>query len=343
MKGYSVFRNFRLYISLLHFDKGKMMKNSFKRKNVVRKEPIPAKLVGQAFIDPTYDTGFQELFDSPKALKDFLDGLLDLHGNDQIKELKYTFNYTSRFRVPQSRKIIMDAFATTGSGRFLDIEMQRAEHSFFTDRAVLYKAFLVLKGKQQMDAAAEFKALSKEEKEYRRYQLPECISIWICNFDLPELCGKYIDEWAIYSRNSLENGEKEPVFAKNKYIIISLANFNKSASEVKTATDAWLYLLKNAGTENEMPSFGNSAIEDALERIRIDNLDDETLKAMEREMVTKEEIECRLAGAKIETRKATQIDVAKILVEAGKLSIDDAIALLHVPETTARRWKKKKV
>ena len=237
------------------------MKNSFKRKNVVRKEPIPAKLVGQVFIDPTYDTGFQELFDSEDALKDFFDGLLDLRGNDQIKELKYTFNYT----------------------------------------------------------------------------------IWICNFDLPELSGKYIDEWAIYSRNSLENGEKEPVFAKNKYIIISLANFNKSASEVKTATDAWLYLLKNAGTENDMPSFGNSAIEDALERIRIDNLDDETLKAMEREMVTKEEIECRLAGAKIETRKATQIDVAKILVEAGKLSIDDAIALLHVPETTARHWKKKKV
>lgn len=177
------------------------MKVSPKRKNVIRKEPIPAKLVGQAFIDPTYDTGFQELFDSPKALKDFLDGLLDLHGNDQIKELKYTFNYTSRFRVPQSRKIIMDAFATTGSGRFLDIEMQRAEHSFFS--------------------------------------------------------GKYIDEWAIYSRNSMENRIKEPVYAKNKYIIVSLA---------------------------------------------IDNLDDETLKAMEHEMVTKEEIECRLAGAKIETR-----------------------------------------
>ena len=129
------------------------MKVSPKRKNVIRKEPIPAKLVGQAFIDPTYDTGFQELFDSPKALKG--------------------------------------------------------------------------------------------------------ISIWICNFDLPELCGKYIDEWAIYSRNSMENRIKEPVFAKNKYIIVSLA---------------------------------------------IDNLDDETLKAMEHEMVTKEEIECRLAGAKIETR-----------------------------------------
>ena len=69
---------------------------------------------------------------------------------------------------------------------------------------------------------------------------------------------------------------------------------------------------------------------------------DETLKAMEHEMVTKEEIECRLAGAKIETRKATQINDAKILVEAGKLSIDDAITLLHVPENIARSWKTKK-
>ena len=324
---YRIFRYFPLYISLLRFNKGIIMKDSSKRKNVVRNEPIPAKLVGQEFIDPTYDTGFQELFDSPEALKDFLDGLLNLHGNDQIKELKYTFNYTSRFRVPQSRKIIMDAFATTGSGRFLDIEMQRAEHSFFIDRAVLYKAFLVIKGKQQMDAAAEFKALSKEEKEYRRYQLPECISIWICNFDLPELCGKYIDEWAIYSRNSLENGKKEPVFAKNKYIIVSLANFNKPASEVKTATDAWLYLLKNAGTENEIPTFGNSAIEEALERIRIDNLDDETLKAMEHEMVTKEEIECRLAGAKIETRKATRFEMVDAMLANGKLT-DDEISII---------------
>ena len=42
----------------------------------------------------------------------------------------------------------MDAFVTTNSGRVLDIEMQRAEHSFFVDRAILYKAFLIIKGKK---------------------------------------------------------------------------------------------------------------------------------------------------------------------------------------------------
>ena len=299
MKAFLVFRDFPLYISLLRFNKGIIM---FKSKNITRREPIPSKLVNQVFLDPTYDTGFQELFDSEDALKDFLDGILDLQKDDRIKKLKYSFNHSTRFRVPQSRKIIMDAFVITESGRFLDIEMQRAEHTFFIDRTVLYKAFLIIKGKQQMEDTAEFKSLTKEEKEYRRYELPETVSIWICNFDLPELCGKYIDEWAIYSRNSLENGIKKTVFAKNKYIIISLTNFNKTTSEIKTATDAWLYLLKNAGTETDIPSFGNKAIDDALERIRIDNLKDETLKAVEKEMIAQEEIDCRLAGAKIETR-----------------------------------------
>ena len=282
------------------------MKNSSKNKKNIRKEPIPSKLANQVFIDPTYDTGFQELFDSEDALKNFLDGILDLQNEDRIKKLKYSFNHTMRFRIPQSRKIIMDAFAITESGRFMDIEMQRAEHSFFIDRTVLYKAFLVIKGKQLMEETDEFKSLSKEEREYKRYELPETISIWICNFDLPELCGKYIDEWAIYSRNTLDTGKKESVFTKNKYIIISLTNFNKPASEVKNATDAWLYLLKNAGTETNIPNFGNKIIDEALERIRIENLKDETLKAMEKEMIAQEEIDCRLAEAKIKTRNETR-------------------------------------
>ena len=197
-----------------------------KKRNVVRNKPIPEKLAGQTYLDPTYDTGFQELFDDKDAIRDFLEGLLNLRGKDKIKDLEYTFNYATRFRVPQSRKIIMDAFVTTDSGRMLDIEMQRAEHNFFVDRTVLYKAFLIIKGKQKMEESEEFKKLTREEKEYRRYELPETISIWICNFDMPKFCGDYIDEWAIYSRNSIQHGKAEPIFPKNRYIMVSLQNFN---------------------------------------------------------------------------------------------------------------------
>ena len=56
-----------------------------------------------------------------------------------------------------------------GSGRFLNIEMQRLEHDYFIDRTILYKAFLVIKGRKEMEESAEFKALPKKEREKRRF------------------------------------------------------------------------------------------------------------------------------------------------------------------------------
>ena len=126
-------------------------------------QSIPEKLQGKTYIDPRTDTGFK--FASKDAIKDFVDGILHLKGDDKIKDLKYSFDEAIRFMVPKEPKISLDAFATTGSKRFLNIEMQKAYHGFFIDRTVLYKAFLIIKGKQEMENTEEFKALAKEEKE----------------------------------------------------------------------------------------------------------------------------------------------------------------------------------
>lgn len=285
---------------------------------------ISEKLKGQIYIDPRLDTGFKNLFASKAAIKDFLNGILQLQGEDRIKDLNYSFDHTLRFMAPRERKISLDAFATTESKRFLNIEMQKAEHNFFIDRTVLYKSFLIINGKQEMESTEEFKALSKEQKEYRRYEIPESISIWICDFELPQTMGNYIDEWAIYSRESLKNGNGETIFPKNKYIIVSLPKFNKTADEVKTPVDTWLYVIKHACDGKELPHFGSDIVKEALERIRIDRLDNKTLTELEREMIAQEEIDCRLAGAKIETRLemvdamlANDIPVEKISVISG--------------------------
>ena len=175
---------------------------------------ISETLKGKTYIDPRTDTGFKSLFASKDAIKDFVDGILQLKGDDQIKNLNYSFEHTLRFMIPEERKVILDAFATTGSKRFLNIEMQKADHSFFIDRTILYKAFLIINGKHEMEKTEEFKALSKEEKEYRRYEIPETVSIWICDFELPRRMKNYIDEWAIYSKEMLNSGIIETVFPK---------------------------------------------------------------------------------------------------------------------------------
>ena len=267
-----------------------------------RKNPIPEPLQGQIYMDPKYDTAFKELFDSKEAIKDFLDGVLELEGDEKIKNLTFSFDKTISMYSVQSKKVILDIFATTGSGRFLDIEMQKAEHDYLIDRAVLYKAFLIIKGKKEMDRSEEFLSLPKEARKSKLYELPETISIWICDFDLPGSAGEYVDEWALYNRNALKSGSLTPIFNKNRYIMISLPNFKKSGSEVKGPMDAWLYLLNHAGDGKELPRFGNEVLGSALERIRIENLNDELLTRQAKDMITQAEIDTRIAGGILRAR-----------------------------------------
>ena len=160
----------------------------------IRKNAIPESLQGQVYLDPRFDTGFKELFDSKDALKDFLDGVLQLEGDDKIKGLTFSFDKTITMRSSLSKKVILG------------------------------------------------------------------------------------------------------IFAKNKYIMISLPKFKKSESEVSGSVDAWLYLLNHAGDGKELPHFGNEILEEALERIRVDNADDELLTKQERDMVTREEIDSKKPG-----------------------------------------------
>ena len=87
--------------------------------------------------------------------------------------------------------------------------------------------------------------------------------------------------------------------------MISLPKFKKSESEVSGSVDAWLYLLNHAGDGKELPHFGNEILEEALERIRVDNADDELLTRQEKDMVTREEIDTIIAsGIRRGTEKA---------------------------------------
>ncbi len=284
-----------------------------------RKPPLSETFANQTYLDPRLDPAFKELFDSEDALKDFLNGVLELDGEDKIRNLSFTFDKELRFRVPQRKKIILDVFATTGTGRFLNIEMQNLEHEFFADRIVLYKAFLIIKGKKEMELSAEYKALSKKEKKKRLYELPETISIWICNFELPGAKDEYVDEWAIYSKSAVKNGTSAPVFPKNRYIFFSLPNFKKSVEEVSGSLDAWLYLLNHAGDSDDLPNFGSEIIEEALDRIRVDNADEALLSDQENAMSMKEDYEIILASTEIRAReKGESIGERKKACEMAK-------------------------
>ena len=125
-----------------------------------------------------------------------------------------------------------------------------------------------------------------------------------------------------------EQGKTEANFPKNKYIMVNLPRFNKTADEVKDPVDIWLYVLKHAHEGKPLPDFGNDIVNEALNRIKIENLDKTTLTEAEREMTTKEEMACCLAyairKAEEEVRKEAEKEVNE-KVGSAKLEMVDAM------------------
>ena len=274
-----------------------------KKQNVSNVERIRESYKGRPYLDPTYDPAFKEFFDDETTLKEFLNHLLHLEGKEKIEQLTFSFDNHLRLRTPYLKEIVFDIYATTASGRFINIEMQRANHSFFLDRVILYNAFLTINAKQSLERSLDFQALRDFEKQHKLYELPETISIWVCNFDLKETNGKYIDTWNLYSDAAIRESNAIPITQKNKYIIVNLTRFTKSLKEIENPEDAWLYLLKNAGKFDKIQEFENFALDSALERIRVDFAGEELLNAQESSMLTQGEINCRLAEIALKTEE----------------------------------------
>ena len=131
--------------------------------------------------------------------------------------------------------------------------------------------------------------------------------------------------------------ERQKRFFLKKYIVVNLPKFNKTADGVENPVDAWLYVLKHAHEGEPLPDFGNGIVNEALNRIKIENLDKITLTELEREMIAKEEIECRLAGAKIETRFEMVDAMLANDIPIEKIAIISGIPLDEIKKRSAQR------
>ena len=100
--------------------------------------------------------------------------------------------------------------------------------------------------------------------------------------------------------------------------MVNLTRFNKTADEVKDPVDIWLYVLKHAHEGKPLPNFGNDIVNEALNRIKIVNLDKTTLTEAEIEMTTKEEIACCIAFEKRKIAEKAKEDAERAKEEVKK-------------------------
>ena len=92
--------------------------------------------------------------------------------------------------------------------------------------------------------------MDEKERKVHFYELPETVSIWLCNFQILKSKDIFKDTWAVYSEDEVHHSDSVhrvlPIFTKNKYIIspellkaLEEHMFDKHADEAIEA-EIWL-------------------------------------------------------------------------------------------------------
>ena len=250
---------------------------------------------GEEFLLPKYAATFRILMDDKETIRDVLNSLLQLDHEHEITELEYEFEKPIDIFMPENDPARLDVWVHTRDKRLMNIEMQNKVHAFFFDRLQLYNSYLTLRGKYEFNRSAYFQGLSEAERKYRYYELPETLSIWLCNESILKSKDIYKDVWSTYSEYEVKSGNALPISLKNRYIIIDLPNFLNLRKGVKTREDFWLRLISRGPLqvpETEDPIFAN-----ARERLRVSRVNPELLKALEANMFDHHEYEVLEAEA----------------------------------------------
>ncbi len=186
---------------------------------------------GEQFLLPYYSETFRVLMDDKDTIRDMLNCLLGLDSDHEIIDLDYEFEKPIDIFMPEDDAARLDVWVTTKDNRYFNIELQNRNHPFFLDRLKLYNSYQTLRGKYEYNRSTYFKSMDEKQRSVHFYELPETVSIWLCNFQILKSRNIFKDTWAVYSEDDVNNSDSAhralPVFNKNRYIIVDLPNFKR--------------------------------------------------------------------------------------------------------------------
>ena len=209
------------------------------------------------YIDPTYDAGFKLTFGRENHSEELLIGILNalLCGNEDYEEIT-SVKYLNNERMADwkdGKGIRYDILCETSSHHRFIVEMQKADQSYFIDRA----SFYVSRG------IAEQGYRGKDDEDVRwDYSLKPVYGVFICNFDIATLEPKVITRARV-----LDEESHKPIGVKTRYYFIQLPEFDKEEEECESLMDMWLYNIRNMGARQEVAFMRNNEIFKRLEKV----------------------------------------------------------------------------
>ena len=179
------------------------------------------------YINPFTDFGFKKLFGT-ELNKDLLIAFLNdviLPESKKVQDLTYK---SAEFmgQTESDRKAIFDLYCVSASGERFIVEMQKAKQNYFKDRSVYYASFPI-----------QEQALKKDWN----YKLNEVYTVGILDFVFDS--SKQNKE--VRHIVKLKDQNCQIFYDKLTFIYLEMPNFTKSANELETNYDKWLFALKN--------------------------------------------------------------------------------------------------
>ena len=258
------------------------------RLDILRQEAILRK---QMFFDPTLDTVFKKIFEKMATLIHFLNAILHFDREHEITHIA-PLKRSVKLSTPDENNetIRFDIHARTADGRFIDVEMQRADHDDFLDRIEFYSSLLAINAKITMDSEA-----SKDFCEDHPYLMPPVYSIWLCNFDAP-FCKSYREEFGIFRFSDIGNAEALPVYDKKKYIVVDITKF--TPDEGNSMEQQWLEIFKLLPTAKGIPANVDAVIKDVYESLLVGRSSKRFIAKVAKDMVDRREHRACLSTAR---------------------------------------------
>ena len=258
-----------------------------KRLEILRQEAILRK---QTFFDPTYDPVFKKIFEKRATLIHFLNAILHFEKDHEITHIE-PIKRSVKLSTPSEddETIRFDIHARTADGRFVNIEMQRAELDDFLDRIELYSSLLAINAKIIMD-----REVGKETRDARPYRMPTVYSVWLCNFDVP-FCKGYREELGIFRFSDLGDKKALPVYKKKRYIVVDITKFTPGKGNAKERQ--WLELFKLMPTAKGIPANVDSVVKDVYERLLVSRSPKRFIAKVAKDMIDKRELSALMGTA----------------------------------------------
>ncbi len=257
----------------------------------------------ERYVNPFTDYGFKRLFgEEPNKdlLLDFLNELLK-EEQGEITELTYLKN-ENLATTELNRKAVFDLYCTNERGEKFIVELQKTKQKFFKDRTVYYSTFPI---REQAVIGSEWD-----------FELKKVYTIAILDFVFDEDLQQ--PDKLRYDVKLTDIQTKQVFYDKLTFIYLEMPKFNKTAEELETKYEKWLYVLKNLHRLDRIPEkFKESIFLKLFETAEIAKFSQQEYQAYEDSLKYYRDIKNSLDTAREEGKIEGKLEIAREGLKEG--------------------------